>query len=53
MVRGLYVWRMLIAAALSMLFAAPCLAEEFSVVVTTEEEASEAFVVEILSGEDR
>ena len=53
MVRGLHVWRMLIAAALSMLFAAPCLAEEFSVVVTTEEEALEAFVVEILSGEDR
>lgn len=53
MVRGLHVWRMLIAASLSMLFAAPCLAEEFSVVVTTEEEASEAFVVEILSDEDR
>lgn len=53
MVRGLYVWRMLIAATLSMLFVAPCLAEEFSVVITTEEEASEAFVVEILSNEDR
>lgn len=53
MVRGLHVRRMLIAAALSMLFAANCLAEEFSVVVTTEEETSEAFVVEILSDEDR